>query len=208
MDNPEIFAKDRVRFEIMRHFDYFVTESTHHMSEYVPYFRKTTEMIEEWNNPRWDYYELCSQNWEPFYEKVRGQIRGDVEMDPITRSWEYGSHIMRAMETDIQCRVNGNVVNTGLITNLPDGCIVEVPILVDRTGLRPCYVGDIPAQLAGLNRSNINVQQLAAEAALEGDKRKAFQAVALDPLTSALLDLRTIQTMFDEMWEAEQEWLK
>ena len=208
MDDPGIFAKDRVRFEIMRHFDYFVTESTHHMSEYVPYFRKNREMADEWTKPRWDYYEICSQNWEPFYDKIRAQIRGEVEIEPITRSNEYGSRIIHSIETGAPCRINGTVENKGLITNLPDRCAVEVPILVDRTGLRPCFVGDLPPQCAALNRSNINVQQLAVEAALEKNKHKAFQAIALDPLTSALLDLRQIQKMVDEMWEAEQEWLK
>jgi alpha-galactosidase len=208
MDDPGIFAKDRVRFEIMRHFDYFVTESTHHMSEYVPYFRKNREMADEWTKPRWDYYEICSQNWEPFYEKMRAQIRGEVEIEPITRSNEYGSRIIHSIETGEPCRINGTVENKGLITNLPDRCAVEVPILVDRTGPRPCLVGDLPPQCAALDRSNINVQQLAVEAGLEKNKHKAFQAIALDPLTSSLLDLRQIQKMVDEMWEAEQEWLK
>jgi len=207
MEKPDIFAEDRVRFEIMRHFDYFVTESTHHMSEYVPYFRKTKQMAEEWTSPRWDYFEICSENWEPHYERIRAQIRGDQPLPPIKRSHEYGSYIIHSIETGEPCRINGNVKNVRLITNLPPGCCVEVPILVDRTGLRPCFVGDLPPQCAALNRSSIAVQQLAVEAALERSKHKAFQAVALDPLTAALLDLRTIREMVDEMWDAEREWI-
>ena len=115
--------------------------------------------------------------------------------------------IIRACETNIPARINGNVPNTGLITNLPDGCCVEVPILVDKAGLHPCYVGDLPNPLAALNRSNINVQALAVEAALEGNAHKAFQAIALDPLTAAILDLRQIQSMVDELFAAHEAWL-
>ena len=206
MDDPEIFARDKVRFEIMRHFGCFVTESTHHMSEYVPYFRKRKELIEEFVTPRWDYLQLCKQNWEPHYEAIRKEALGESPVE-INRSHEYGTYIIHSMETGEPCRVNGNVRNTGLITNLPGGCCVEVPILVDKTGLRPCYVGDLPPQCASLNRSNINVQELAAQAALEGDRDKARMAVAFDPLTSALLDLRQIRSMVDKMFAAEKEWL-
>ena len=103
--------------------------------------------------------------------------------------------------------MNANVPNDGLIANLPAGCCVEVPCLVDNTGVQPCHIGDLPPQLAGLNRTNINVQELAVKAALEGDRRALYQAVALDPLTGALLRLDQIRTMVDELIEAEIEWL-
>lgn len=206
MDDPEVFAKDKTRFEILRHFDYFVTESTHHMSEYVPWFRKRPDLIEQFATPRWDYLDICRHGWQPHYEEARRQAAGE---QPIRyeRSNEYASRIIRARATDESDCINGNVPNTGLITNLPDGCCVEVPVLVNRTGAHPCFVGDLPEQLAGLNRTNINVQALGVEAALEGSARKAFQAIALDPLTGALLDLRQIQRMVDELFAAEQEWL-
>ena len=103
--------------------------------------------------------------------------------------------------------INGNVANTGLITNLPPGCVVEVPCLVDGTGVHPCYVGDLPGQLAGLNRANVAVQELAVKAALEGDHEALYRAVALDPLTAATLSLADIRRMVDEMTEALLPWM-
>jgi alpha-galactosidase len=206
MEDPEVFAKDKTRFEVLRHFDYYVTESTHHMSEYVPYFRKRKDLIEQFATPRWDYLDLCRDGWQPHYDQVKRQAAGEEPVE-IKRSLEYASVIIRASETNIPARINGNVPNAGLIKNLPDGCCVEVPILVDKAGLHPCFVGDLPNQLAALNRSNINVQALAVEAALEGNARKAFQAIALDPLTAAMLDLRQIQSMVDELFAAHEAWL-
>ena len=205
LQDPE-WTTDGVRFEVMRHFDYFVTESTHHMSEYVPYFRQRTELIEQFDTPRWDYLELCQTGWQPHYERIRRQISGEEPIE-IRRSHEYGTTIIHSLETNTLHRVNGNVVNNNLITNLPQSCCVEVPCLVDATGIKPCYVGDLPSQCAALNRTNINVQELAVKAALTGDRRAAFQAVAMDPLTGATLSLREIQKMVDELFEAEAEWL-
>ena len=206
MNDPATFAQNKVRFEIMRHFDYFVTESTHHMSEYVPYFRTRPERIEAFVTPRWDYYQLCRRDLEPTLAQIREQIRSDQPVE-IRRSREYGSRIIHAQTTGQTQRINGNVDNTGLITNLPAGCCVEVPCYVDRLGLHPCWVGDLPPQLAALNRSNIAVQELAVKAGLEGDARAAVQAVCLDPLTSALLLPGEIQKMVAEMLAAEAQWL-
>ncbi|MBN2323821.1 MAG: alpha-glucosidase/alpha-galactosidase, partial [Spirochaetes bacterium] len=103
--------------------------------------------------------------------------------------------------------INGNVRNTGLITNLPTGCCVEVPCLVDKNGINPCYVGELPPQLAALNRTNINVQSLIVEAALKRDREAAYHAVMVDPLTSALLTLDEVRSMTDEMFDAENQWL-
>jgi len=205
LEDPE-WREDGVRFEVMRRFDHFVTESTHHMSEYVPYFRQRKELIEQFATPRWDYLQLCQTGWQPHYERIRRQIAGEESIE-IRRSHEYGTFIIHSLETNTPRRVNANVQNAGLITNLPHGCCVEVPCLVDGTGVRPCCVGDLPSQCAALNRSNVNVQGLAVKAALSGDRRAAFQAVALDPLTAATLSLREIQQMVDELFEAEAEWL-
>ena len=109
------------------------------------------------------------------------------------------------METNTSIRVNGNVSNAGLITNLPNGCCVEVPCLVDGTGIRPCHIGELPSQLAGLNRTNISVQELTVQAALGRDRRKAAQAVLLDPLTSAVLTPGQIERMVDEMFERQSQ---
>ena len=207
MDNPEIWAKDTVKFEILRHFGYFVTESTYHMSEYVPYFRKRKETMEQLglrrNSPNPDGTET---RWTKADSPLMRQAAGDEPID-LKGSQEYASHIIHSMETNAPFRINGNVQNRGLIANLPEGCCVEVPCLVDGQGIHPCYVGDLPGQLAALNRSNIAVQQMTVEAVLEESREKAYYALALDPLTSAVCTLPEIRSMFDEMCEAEKEWV-
>ncbi len=206
MEDPEIYIKDAVRFEIMKYFDYFVTESTHHMSEYVPYFRRNPERIKELIPKRWDYLEICKNGWQPHYERIKKEIRGEETLI-IERSHEYAASIIYAMETNNPVRINGNVNNDNLITNLPKDCCVEVPCLVDGTGIHPCFVGDLPPQCAALNRTNINLQELTVVAALEKDPRKALQAVMMDPLTSSILEPREIKKMVDEMFQAEKEWI-
>ena len=205
LEDPEVYAKDRVRWEIFRHFDYFVTESSTHMSEYVPYFRKRPDIMEplglSFREPNPD---PTQTRWSKEDSPLLRQAMGEEPID-LKGSHEYASHIIHSVVTDTPFRLNGNVPNRGLITNLPDGCCVEVPCLVDATGIRPCFVGELPGQLAALNRSNIAVQQLTVEAVLEGDKRKAHHAMALDPLTSAVCSLGEIQSMFDELCEAERD---
>jgi len=207
MKRREIYEKDKVRFEMMKYLGYFITESSHHLSEYVPYFRTTEERRKKYCEPRWFYLEICQKAWKPHYERVQRQIRGEEPIE-IKRSHEYGIDIIYSMETGRQCRINGNVRNNGLITNLPQGCCVEVPCLVDKNGIHPCYVGDLPPQCAALNRTNINVQELAVKAALEKDQAAVVQAVMFDPLTSALLTPREIEEMVNEMLKAEAEWLR
>ncbi len=219
MEDPEVFAQDRVRFEVMRHFGYFVTESTHHMSEYVPWFRTNKDLIEQFTTPRWDYYEICKDRRDPHYEKMERQARGEEPVD-TKRTHEYCSFILNAMETNTPYLMNGNVQNTLgrstqlnggqgslLISNLPPNCSVEVPILVDGSGLRPCAVGDLPEPCAAINRTNVNVQALALEGALTGDKEMIYRAVQMDPLTSALLPLNRIRQMVDELFAAEAAYL-
>jgi alpha-galactosidase len=176
------------------------------MSEYVPYFRKNPEVIKKFIPKRWDYYEICKQGLDPYLDKIRRQIRGEIPIE-IKRSLEYGAYIINSMETGELSRINGNVQNTGLITNLPQGCCVEVPCLVDKLGIHPCYVGDLPPQLAALNRTNINVQEVAVEGILQKDKKLIYEAIYLDPLTSAVLSLDEIKSMVDEMFEAERAYL-
>ena len=202
MENPETYAKNTVRFDIMRHFDYFVTESTRHMSEYVPYYRKRPELIEEFDlgsrNPNKESQD--GGRWERRRGAMQKQLDEGVK---LRRSHEYASNIIYACETNKPFRMNGNVRNRGIITNLPSECCVEVPCLVDNTGVRPCYVGDLPTQLAALNNSNIAVQELTVQAVLEKDLRKAFHATLLDPLTAAVCSTAEIKSMFDELVEAE-----
>ncbi|MCW4020282.1 MAG: alpha-glucosidase/alpha-galactosidase [Candidatus Bathyarchaeota archaeon] len=199
---------DMVRVEVFKAFGYFVTESSQHMSEYIPYFRKRPELLERFKLD-------CPAERLEKMRRRRSERSGELrrllssgERIPVQRSREYCSYIIQSLETGVPLRINANVENSGLITNLPQGCCVEVPCLVDGNGVSPCYVGDLPPQCAALNRTNINVQELAVKAALEKDKTLAFQAVLLDPLTSAVLTVDEIRKMVDEMFKAEAEYLK
>jgi alpha-galactosidase len=209
-EKPEYYVNEKVRGEVLRHFGYFMTESTGHLSEYLPYFRKNQRALDTYcDEPSFGgetgaYYKYCADLAEKF-----------SVMDPLSiestalqpRSAEYASHILEARETGIPFRLSANVRNDGYITNLPRGCCVEVPTYVDRLGLHPTLVGDLPAQCAALNMTNINVQGLAAKAGLEGDPEALVQAVALDPLTASVLTLRDIREMVSEMLEAQRQWL-
>jgi alpha-galactosidase len=206
-NDKRAYEADAVRFEILKHFGYFVTESPNHMSEYVPYFRKNPEMVNKFLKRRWDYLEICKQKRGDLEPELKRQIEGKQKIK-IRTSVEYGSHIINSVVTGTPTRINGNVNNSGLITNLPQNCCVEVPCLVDKNGINPCYVGELPPQLAALNRTNINVQSLIVEAAINKDREAAAQAVKLDPLTSALLTLDEIDKMVNEMFEAENKWLE
>jgi alpha-galactosidase len=148
-------------------------------------------------------------------EKIRAaneaslrQLVTAKEALPVGRKNDYGASIMHAIESGLPARVTGNVKNTGLITNLPEGCCVEVPCLADKEGLHPCYVGDLPPQLAGLNRTNINVQELAVRGIAEKNKTKIFQSILLDPLTAAVLTIDETRKMVEEMFRANKEFVK
>ena len=202
MQNPEIFSQDTVRFEVMKQFGYFVTESTRHMSEYTPYFRTDEQTIEDFNL---DQIRQDLQRRTVRVDDHYSQLLEDANTDrtlTAERSDEYACQIIEAMESDRPIVINGNVPNEGLIDNLLNLSSVEVPILIDKLGFHPMAVGELPGQLAALSRSNQAVQQMAVNAILDGDKEAAFHAIALDPLTSAVLSLGEIREMFDEMWSA------
>jgi len=202
MENPEIYSRDTVRFEVMRQFGYFVTESTRHMSEYTPYFRTNEDLIDEFNL---DQIRQDLQRRTARVDDHYAQLLEDANSDKrliAERSEEYACRIIEAMETGRPTVINANVSNTGLIDNLLDQSCVEVPVLIDKLGFHPMAVGEIPGQLAALSRSNQAVQQMATQAILDGDREAAFHAIALDPLTSAVLSLSEIREMFDEMWTA------
>ncbi len=198
---------DIVRVEMFKALGYFNTESTQHLSEYVPYFRKRPELFERFRlTVAFDMTEEREAGRRRQDDELKHQLESDAKIE-LQLSREYCSYIVHSIETDSPRRINGNVRNQGLITNLPQGCCVEVPILVDGTGLRPCYVGDLPPQCAALNRTNINVHELGVKAAVEKSKRLAFQAVLLDPLTGALLTIDETQKMVNELFEAEAGYL-
>ncbi len=209
-ERPEYYVNEKVRCEVMRHFGYFMTESTGHLSEYVPWFRSSRRALDLYcDQPGFGgasgaYFNYCNMLAEK-YKTVDYLATESRKIE--RRSVEYCSYILEAAETDHVFRLNGNVRNDGYITNLPQGCCVEVPVFVDSRGLHPVRVGDLPIQCAALNQSNVTVQQLAVEAGLTGDPEYAMQAIALDPLTSTVCTLREVREMTREMLQAQSQWL-
>ena len=199
--------KDSVRFELMKHFGYYVTESSEHNAEYHPYFIKKNypELIEQLQIPIDEYLRRCVDQIAG-WETQRDEIVNDGSLEH-TRSREYASYIMDAITTGTPTMIAGNVLNKGLITNLPEDCCVEVPCLVDKNGVQPTYVGKLPTQLAALNRTNINVQELTVEAAMTLEKDKIYQAALMDPHASSELSISEIKAMVDELIAAHGEYL-
>jgi alpha-galactosidase len=208
---PELYERDPVRFEFMRYFGAFVTESSGHFSEYVPYFRKRPELIERYCRSGYlgetGFYANNWPTWRAQNEaSIQEMLAGTREI-PLRRSHEYGSFIIEAITTQRPKVIYGNVRNTGLIDNLPDGC-VEVACLVDQNGVQPCHFGVLPEQLAALNRSHMALHSLMCEALLTRNKEAARLALLLDPLSAAVCSPAEISTLFDEMWEAERDYLQ
>lgn len=237
---------DRVRFEMFRRLGYFVTESSEHFSEYVPYFirRDRPDLIERFNIPLDEYPRRCEEQIEE-WERMRAVLNDPdpqaivryehgrmeallariAEDDPQyarqrRREWEeslrsrtarhsgeYGSLIIHSMETNRPRVIYGNVPNAGLIDNLPQGCCVEVPCLVDSAGVQPTHVGALPAHLAALMRTNINVQELTVKAALERRRDFVYYAAMMDPHTAAELSLDEIYALVDDLIAAHGDWL-
>ncbi|GAA0135045.1 alpha-galactosidase MelA [Paenibacillus sp. YSY-4.3] len=198
---------DMVRFELMLRFGYYVTESSEHNAEYHPYFikRNYPELIERYNIPLDEYPRRCIAQIEGWKEQ-RERLFASESIEHA-RSLEYASYILEAMETNRPYKIGGNVMNTGLITNLPQEACVEVPCLVDASGVTPTYVGALPPQLAALNRTNINTQLLTIEAAVTGKKEHIYHAALLDPHTAAELSIDDIVAMCDDLIEAHGSWL-
>jgi alpha-galactosidase len=199
--------KDMVRFEYIRHFGYYCTESSEHNAEYNNFFikEKYPELIERFNIPIDEYLRRCVEQIKG-WEKEKEEI---LQGGKIThqRSLEYASYIMEAMVTNKPYKIGGNVMNTGLIKNLPEDACVEVPCLVDANGVTPCYVGRLPVQLAALNMTNVNVHLLTIEAARTKNREHIYQAAMLDPHTSSELSIDEIKSMVDEMIEAHGEYM-
>ncbi|QWU13685.1 alpha-galactosidase [Paenibacillus sophorae] len=198
---------DMVRYEIMQKFGYYNTESSEHTAEYHPYFikRNYPELIDRFQIPLDEYPRRCVEQigrWEHMREELVNNRNLEHE-----RSHEYASYIMEAIETNIPYKIGGNVMNTGLITNLPREACVEVPCLVDRSGIQPTYIGNLPPQLAALNRTNINTQLLTIEAAITRKKEHIYHAAMLDPHTAAELSMDDIVSMCDDLIAAHGDWL-
>jgi alpha-galactosidase len=190
---------DMVRFEIMKHFGYYVTESSEHSSEYMPYWIKRLYpgLVGELNIPLDEYPRRCIAQIEEWKKRsveiVRNPTLGHA------RTTEYGSYIMDAIETGVPFRIHGNVANRGLVTNLPARTCVEVPCLVDWNGVQGCSVGELPEQCAALNRTNVNVQLLTVDAALTRKRDRVYQAALMDPHTASELSVDEIVRLCDEL---------
>ncbi|MDR3052002.1 MAG: alpha-glucosidase/alpha-galactosidase [Oscillospiraceae bacterium] len=198
---------DMVRYEIMKRFGYYVTESSEHNAEYTPYFIKDKypELIERFQIPLDEYPRRCIRQMEAWRTG-----RDELTQNPTlthARSHEYASRIMEAMETNVPYKFGGNVPNTGLIPNLPGAATVEVPCLADKSGVAPTYAGDLPEQCAALNRTNINVQLLTLEAAKTLKKDYIYQAAMLDPHTAAELSIDDIVALCDALIDRHGSWL-
>lgn len=209
--DPTIYEQDPIRFETMLHLGAFVTESSGHSSEYTAYFRKRPDLVEKYTRPEYlgetGFYANNWPRWrEEAAEEVRQMVKGEAELD-LERGVEYASQIMEAIESDKPTVIYGNVKNTGLVTNLPEGGVVEVACLVNRDGIQPTYFGALPTQLAALDQSHMAVHDLVATAVLEENREAAVYALMLDPLTAAVCSLAEIRQMFDEMASTEAAYL-
>jgi alpha-galactosidase len=192
---------DIVRAELLKAFGYFVTESSPHNGAYVPYFKKRPELIKKFK-----LEERVMENRVREDDKLKQQLNSGHKF-PIIRSIEYGLTIIHSIETGTPSRINANVKNKGFIANLLEGSCVEVPCLVDKEGIHPCPVGNLPPQLAALNRACINVHELAVRGIVEKDKTKIFQSMLMDPLTSTVLTIDEIRNMVDDLFLAEKAYL-
>jgi alpha-galactosidase len=199
---------NRVRYEMLQRLGYFVTESSEHFSEYVPWFikRDRPDLIEEFNIPLDEYIRRCELQIQA-WDALRQYLEAENTTVEHERTHEYGSYIIHSLETGEPRVIYGNVANNGLIDNLPDGCCVEVPCLVDKNGLQPVKIGALPPQLAAMMQTNINVQSLTVEAALTGKREHIYHAAMLDPHTAAELSLDQIWSLVNDLIEAHGEWL-
>ncbi len=207
IDEGRVPPWNSVRYEVLKRFGYFVTESSEHFSEYVPWFikRDRPDLIEQYNIPLDEYIRRCERQIAD-WETQRKALEAGAQLE-VRQSVEYGSMIIHSLETGTPRVIYGNVPNVDLIDNLPDGCCVEVPVLVDKNGLQPTKIGKLPPQLAALMQTNINVQSLTVEAALTCKREHIYHAAMLDPHTAAELDMDQIVALVDDLIAAHGDWL-
>lgn len=198
---------DKVRFEIMDKFGYYVTESSEHNAEYMPYFIKSgyPELIDYYNVPLDEYPRRCIRNIKR-WEDIKTELTENSQLTH-EKSIEYAAYIIQAFITNQPYKFGGNVINNGMISNLPPEACVEVPCIADATGITPTYIGALPEQCAALNRTNLNVQLLAIEAAKTRNKEAVYHAAMLDPHTAAELPLDKIIMLCDDLFEAHKDWM-
>lgn len=209
-EDPRFYANEKVRGEVFRQFGYFMTESTGHLSEYLPWFRSTPEALATYcDEPMFGGESGAHLRWSRLVAEryTDQQILEEGGLVPPSRSHEYGPRIVEALETGVPFAFQGNRRNDGAIDNLPDDACIEGPMTADAAGLHPVPVGGLPDQCAAVDLTNINVQRLAVRAALLGDAEAIVHALALDPLTGAVLTLRETRALATELLEAQRPWL-
>ncbi len=207
LENPDKYdTKNLVRLDYIRRFGYYCTESSEHNAEYNNLYIKSKypELIDRYRIPLDEYPRRCVRQIERWESQREEYVNGNITHE---RSREYASYIMEAIVTGKPYQIGGNVLNKGLITNLPHNACVEVPCLVDKLGIQPTVVGDLPEICAAMNRTNINVQLLTIEAAVTRKKEAVYQAAMLDPHTSSELSIDDIVAMCDDLFEAHRDWL-
>jgi len=213
--HPRYSQTEKVRIDVLRRFGYYSTESNGHLSEYVPWYRKRPEELEQWisldswiNGETGGYLRHCRKMANEYDELYPKYMSGEKDLIPLgERSHEHGSYIIESLETGRPYRGHFNVGNTGLIGNLPQGCTVELPCYVDANGISPAWVGNLPIQCAATCRVSVNVQEMAVEAALTGNRELVKLAVLHDPLTGAVCNTEEVWAMCDEMFEALAPWM-
>ena len=205
MADPDFY--DKVRLDYIRNFGYYCTESSEHNAEYNPFYIKRSypELIERYNIPLDEYPRRCVNQIAGWQKEMEGILQnGNITH---TRSHEYASYIMEAVVTGNPYKIGGNVLNTGLITNLPREACVEVPCMIDGRGVNPCYVGNLPVQLAAMNMTNIHTQLMTIEAAVSRKRDDIYMAAMLDPHTAAELSIDDIRAMVDELIDAHGDYM-
>jgi len=207
----ELYEKDPIRFDVMLHLGYFVTESSGHFSEYLPYYRKRPDLLKKYCRKGYlgetGYYSTNWPQWRKNIDQSRRESMASYEPLPIERTWEYASHIIEAIETNLPYVVHGNVPNDGLIENLPQNGIVEVACLVNGNGVAPTHFGPLPPQCAGICSWQMSMYDLAAIACIERSREAALHSLMLDPLTAAVCCPAEITEMFNELCNSQMEYL-
>jgi alpha-galactosidase len=212
---PEVYNEEIVRNEMFLHLDYYPTESSGHNSEYNAWFRKRPDLIEKycthstgWNPGEYAYILKEYQNAEATWKDiVKERLAQPLTVDDLQRGQEYAAFIINALQGGVPFGFNGNVPNTSLVTNLPEGACVEVPVYVDKGGFHPIHVGALPPQLAALVHTSSLIEEMAIEAALTGNSRLVMQAILHDPLTAAVLSLAEIRDMVRQMFHQNRDYL-
>lgn len=209
-EDPRFYANEKVRGEVFRQFGYFMTESTGHLSEYLPWFRASRDALATYcDEPMFGGESGAHVRWSRLVAEryTDEQVLAEGGLTPPVRSHEYGPRIVEAIEMGVPYPFQGNRINHGTIDNLPDDACIEGPMVADADGVHPQAFGHLPDQCAAMNLTNINVQRLAVSAAMDGDTEAVVHALALDPLTGAVLTLREIRDLASEMLEAQRPWL-